>query len=51
MEDETTKIPEEFVNNVKLKRSKAEDDEYTAELRSEVLDLAERKEKLYCGKN
>ena len=46
MEDGTTKIPEEFVNSNKPKKSKTkvEDDEYTAELRSEALDLAERKE-------
>ena len=44
MGDETTKIRDEFVNNTKPKKSKAKvDDEYTAELRSEVLDLAERK--------
>ena len=36
MEDKTTKIPDEFVNN-KSKKSKTKvDDEYTAKLRSEV---------------
>ena len=46
MEDGTTKIPEEFVNNDKPRKGKTKikDDEYTAELRSEALDLAERKE-------
>ena len=45
MEDKTTKIPDEFVNNNnKSKKSETKvDDEYTAELRSEVLNLAERK--------
>ena len=47
MKNGTTVIPEEFVNDVKPKKSKSktkvEDDEYTAELRSEALDLAERK--------
>ena len=42
MEDETTKIPDEFVNNNKKSKTKV-DDEYTAELRIEVLNLAERK--------
>ena len=47
MADETTKIPDEFKSEVKPKRSrkpKVEDDEETAELRSEAMDLVERKE-------
>ena len=46
MEGETTKIPEEFIENPKKVRSKAkvEDDGYTAELRVEIIKLAERKE-------
>ena len=43
---ETTKIPEEFVNHIRIrdKPKKSKDDEYTAKLRSEASDLAERKE-------
>ena len=43
---ETTKIPEEFIEKPKKGKGKCkvEDDEYTAELRIEVLKLAEWKE-------
>ena len=46
---ENTKIPEEFIENPKKgkSKSKVEDDEYTSELRDEVLKLAERKEVKY----
>ena len=45
MGDETTKIPDEFVKDIKKpkQRKTQVNDEYTAELREEVLGLAERK--------
>ena len=46
MEDDNTKIPDEFVKNTKKPKKQKTvpvDDEYTAELRNELLGLAERK--------
>ena len=56
MEGETvqnTKIPEEFIEKPKKGKGmcKVEDDGYTAELRDEVLKLAERKEISYSCKS
>ena len=41
MEDDNTKIPDEFVKDTK--KTKKNKNEYTAELRNELLGLAERK--------
>ena len=45
MRETTTAIPDEFIKNTdsKNKRKKPVDDEYTTELREELLGLAERK--------